>query len=542
MALHDNPFLYDIEDEDGARKPREAENPFLSEDEDEDINEIEMLKDNISKRKNRKTLGDLKFPEEETESNTDNTRFNEPYESTPTTDTTPDDTSQDNDESIDDIFGNDNPFETLSETEVQQEDTTDGLEDFGEDPFAEPESNIYDYSSDTSEVNELEPTGHDDEALGQSTFSGFSVNKILETAIREGNISDVHIHTNQGVSFTRLGEIEHRPEFGVPEGRITRKVQRYLISHLLDQDFVREKDLDTSYVLREGVYKGSRFRLNLALHFEEVAMTFRIISDEIPKTETLEVEQELKDWFSLPSGLILINGPTGSGKSTTMASLMREVQLTKPKKIITVEKPIEYVYPNDGKGLVLQREVGKDTRSFGNGLSAAMRQAPKVILIGEVRNQDELSELLRAAETGHLAISTMHTNSVPTAINRIKSMFEGEEQKRVLLTLSDTIQGIMNQSLPKTVDGKGRFAVREILRVTPEIRNLIAEGNVLGIRAYQQKHKITMEHKLAEAVWQGRCTLEVGREQAVTPEDFDQYLSDLQEEKGPGRVTREDMY
>lgn len=542
MALHDNPFLYDIEDEDGARKPREAENPFLSEDEDEDINEIEMLKDNISKRKNRKTLGDLKFPEEETESNTDNTRFNEPYESTPATDTTPDDTSQDNDESIDDIFGNDNPFETLSETEVQQEDTTDGLEDFGEDPFAEPESNIYDYSSDTSEVNELEPTGHDDEALGQSTFSGFSVNKILETAIREGNISDVHIHTNQGVSFTRLGEIEHRPEFGVPEGRITRKVQRYLISHLLDQDFVREKDLDTSYVLREGVYKGSRFRLNLALHFEEVAMTFRIISDEIPKTETLEVEQELKDWFSLPSGLILINGPTGSGKSTTMASLMREVQLTKPKKIITVEKPIEYVYPNDGKGLVLQREVGKDTRSFGNGLSAAMRQAPKVILIGEVRNQDELSELLRAAETGHLAISTMHTNSVPTAINRIKSMFEGEEQKRVLLTLSDTIQGIMNQSLPKTVDGKGRFAVREILRVTPEIRNLIAEGNVLGIRAYQQKHKITMEHKLAEAVWQGRCTLEVGREQAVTPEDFDQYLSDLQEEKGPGRVTREDMY
>lgn len=573
MTLEENPFLNDADEEDLFSR-KDNDNPFVDSEDDDD--EVALIR-NKSRQKTdggiaqalssipspsspqtvrpRKTLSGFKFPDDDTpsfnkSSQPDFTDYNDEEDESASPETPPHSDNANADASAgfsvsndddDDIFDDDdNPFEALSEDDVQQEDTDDGLDAFGGDPFSVDLDEDDDDSYSFNDMPETEDNEYaNDTRLGQSVFSGFDIDKILETAIAEKDVSDVHVHTDQGVAFTRLGEIERRPEFGVPEGRVTRLVQRYLITHLQDQDFVREMDLDTSYVLKNGPYKGSRFRLNLALHFEEVALTFRLISDEIPTPESLGIEQELKDWFSLPAGLILINGPTGSGKSTTMASLMREIQLRRSKKIITVEKPIEYVYPDDGRGIVLQREVGKDTRGFGRGLSAAMRQAPHVILIGEVRDHSELSELLRAAETGHLAISTMHTNSVPTAINRIKSMFSGEEQTRVLLTLSDSVQGIMNQSLLKTTDGKGRFAVREILRVNAEIRNLIAEGDVHGIRAYQQRHKITMEHKLAEAVWQGRCTFEAGREQAVTPEDFDQYLLELQEEHGPGNVIRE---
>lgn len=193
--------------------------------------------------------------------------------------------------------------------------------------------------------------------------------------------------------------------------------------------------------------------------------------------------------------------------STTLASMIREIQLKYPKKIITVEKPVEYVYGVTGRAVVLQREVGRDTKSFSAGLDSAMRQHPDVILVGEVRNKEEANALLYASDTGHLAFSTMHTNSAADTLNRIKRMFTGDEQIRVLGDLSESARGFVNQLLVPSPDGKSRFAVREILDLEDEgVKDLIRHGNVRGLRDYQMEQEITMEHELLKAVLDGSTT------------------------------------
>lgn len=209
--------------------------------------------------------------------------------------------------------------------------------------------------------------------------------------------------------------------------------------------------------------------------------------------------------------------------STTLASIMRRIQLNRPAKIITIERPIEYIYGNDGKALITQREVGGgDTRTFANALTSAMRQAPDIIMIGEVRNQTEVSELLRAAETGHLAVSTMHTNSAAMTLNRIMSLYEGtSDQPRILSTLGDVARGFANQVLLKSPDGKSRYAVREVLDVNEEVADLIRAGNVQGIVNYQMKNEITMEHELVRAVKAGKVGYSSARDNATNLPRFE---------------------
>lgn len=213
--------------------------------------------------------------------------------------------------------------------------------------------------------------------------------------------------------------------------------------------------------------------------------------------------------------------------STTMSSILRDIQLHQSKKIITIEKPIEAVYPPDGKSMVIQRAVPDDCLTFENGLTGAMRQNPDYILIGEVRNNLEVSEFLRAAETGHLAMSTIHTVNNVTTLNRIRSLFEGNEQKRILATLGDVLRGIMNQALVKTKDGKSRFAVREILTIDYKIRKLIAEDRFDEIRQYQEENRMTMEHKLCEAYISGKCHLKEARSKAPDQIYFDHLLENV---------------
>ena len=171
---------------------------------------------------------------------------------------------------------------------------------------------------------------------------------------------------------------------------------------------------------------------------------------------------------------------------------------------------MEFLYPFDGRALVVQREIGQDARSFSSALDSAMRQAPDIILVGEVRNEEEVDALLRASETGHLTLSTMHTKSAASTINRIKSLYSGSDQLRVLASLSDVARGFANQVLVKDKQG-GRFAVREVLSVDEEVSDLIASGDVAGIRRYQIEHEKTMEHGLADAVLRGKCTLDEAR-------------------------------
>lgn len=239
-----------------------------------------------------------------------------------------------------------------------------------------------------------------------------------------------------------------------------------------------------------------------------------------------KIKDNYKDYFcfevdSKSHTYLIGNTFTITHNSTTMASILREIQLTQEKKIITIEKPIEAIFPDDGKALVVQRAIPEDCVDFEFGLTGAMRQNPDYILIGEVRNQTEVSEFLRAAETGHLAMSTIHTVNNVTTLNRIRSLFSGEEQRRILATLGDVLRGIVNQQLVMRKDGTGRFAVREALTIDYKIRRLITEDNFQAIRDFQEANGKTMEQQLAKAVLADKCTLEEARSKAPDQIYFD---------------------
>ena len=245
-----------------------------------------------------------------------------------------------------------------------------------------------------------------------------------------------------------------------------------------------------------------------------------------------EIEDDFNDYFCFEvsgDSKTYMVGETfiPTHNSTTMASILRDIQIHQSKKIITIEKPIEAIYPSDGKSMIIQRSVPEDCLTFGNGLTGAMRQNPDYILIGEVRNHVEVSEFLRAAETGHLAMSTIHTVNNVTTLNRIRSLFQGEEQKRILATLGDVLRGIVNQALVKTKDGKSRFAVREILTIDYKIRKLIANDKFDEIRKYQEDNRLTMEHKLCEAFIEGKCYLDEARSKAPDQIYFDYLLKNV---------------
>lgn len=353
----------------------------------------------------------------------------------------------------------------------------------------------------------------------------FNLDLIISDAIEAG-ASDVHITGGQEIYFTINGDTKSRPEYGVPNQEVVMDFGEGLLTNLQYSEFTKDRDYDFAYTVVRGPYSGRRLRGHIGRSLSQEYFTFRIISDKIPSIEELEVEREILEWFKVPDGLVLICGATGTGKSTTLASIIRDIQLREFKKIVTIEKPIEYVYPVDGNSLIVQREVGSDCVSFNDGLTAAMRDAPDIILIGEVRNNEEVSELIRAADQGHIAVSTMHTNSVSTTINRIQSLFSGDERIRILSTLSDSLKGLGNQVLVKDKKG-GRFACREILTINEEIRDLILSGDVRGIRRYQTKHKSTMEYSLAKAAIKGRCTVKEARSRSSRPDEFDTAFKEL---------------
>mgnify|MGYP001043621295 FL=1 len=351
----------------------------------------------------------------------------------------------------------------------------------------------------------------------------FHLDRILTDAIVMG-ASDVHITANQVVSMSINGDIVRNTEYMIPDREIMDQiVTNGILSNQQQQILNRDLEYDGSYELMHGPLKGRRTRINVGLSFSNYFIVFRIINDYIPSIEEIGLEDEILEWAEYPSGLFMLCGPTGTGKSTSLAAIIQNIQQTKSKKIITIENPIEYIYSDDEPSLVVQREVGGDTRGFYEGLTSAMRQNPDVILLGEVRNTEEVTELLRAAETGHLAISTMHTNSVPTTINRIQNLFEGNEQRRIMSTLADTLRGLGNQVLVKTPDNNGRFAVRELLTINSEIKDYILKGDIRAIRNYQERHGLTMEHGLAKAVREGKCT----RDEAFRHTVYPDYLREL---------------
>jgi twitching motility protein PilT len=292
--------------------------------------------------------------------------------------------------------------------------------------------------------------------------------------------------------------------------------------------FEADLELDCSYAVRGA----ARFRVNLYQQRDAVGAAFRAIPYEIKSLEALGVAPVVASFAGLPRGLVLVTGPTGSGKSTTLAAIIDLANRTRSDHIMTIEDPIEFLHRHK-KSLVNQREVGTDTHSFGEAMKHVLRQDPDIILVGEMRDLETISVALTAAETGHLVFATLHTQDAAQTIDRIIDVFPAHQQNQVRTQLSATLQAVVCQTLCKKATGKGRVVATEVLIATPAVRNLIREGKAHQIysamQAGAQLGMHTLDQNLAELVRVSKITYEVGLEKCHHVPDYNQLT---------GRVTR----
>jgi twitching motility protein PilT len=299
-------------------------------------------------------------------------------------------------------------------------------------------------------------------------------------------------------------------------------IQRMLYAILTQKQrerFEEELELDFAYALPGR----ARFRVNLYRQRDALGAAFRLIPYEIKALEDLGVPPSVANFSMLPRGFVLVTGPTGSGKSTTLAALVDLANRNRRDHIMTVEDPIEFLHTHKAC-LVNQREVGEDTWSFQNALKHVLRQDPDVILVGEMRDLETISVALTAAETGHLVFATLHTQDAAQTIDRVIDVFPAHQQQQIRVQLAGAIQGVVCQTLCKTFDGKGRAVATEVLVATPAIRNLIREGKTHQIYSALQagaRHGMhTLDQHLAELVKAGRITYETALDKCHHVEDF----------------------
>lgn len=270
-----------------------------------------------------------------------------------------------------------------------------------------------------------------------------------------------------------------------------------------------------------------RFRVNAYIQRGSYGMALRIIPLEIPTMQQLGLPSVISDLTRLPRGLILVTGPTGSGKSTTLATMIDQINRERNVHIMTLEDPIEYLHRHQ-KSIVNQREIGSDSQSFSSALRGALRQDPDVILVGEMRDLDTISIAITAAETGHLVLSTLHTLGAAKTIDRIIDVFPPYQQQQVRVQLASVIQAVISQQLLPKADGKGRVAAHEIMIATPAIRNLIREDKIHQIDTSIQtggKFRMqTMDSSLVDLYNRGLIRKDIALTQAVSQEEIKKYI------------------
>lgn len=346
--------------------------------------------------------------------------------------------------------------------------------------------------------------------------------ELLEVVVDRG-ASDLHLTTGTPPAI-RLNGVLHRLENYEPLE--PDQLQRMIYSILTQRQRERleqDLELDVSYALPG---KG-RFRVNVYFQRDALGAAFRMIPFEIKSVEQLGLPRQVEDFARLPRGLVLVTGPTGSGKSTTLAALVDIVNSERDQHIMTVEDPIEFLHKHK-RCIVNQREVGHDTHSFADALKHVLRQDPDVILVGEMRDLETIQTALTAAETGHLVFATLHTQDAPQTVDRVIDVFPPFQQQQVRVQLAVTLQGVVTQQLLPTADGKGRAAAAEIMIATPAIQNLIREAKIHQIYSSMQagaKHGMhTMDQHLTELVRVGRITYETAADRCHSIEELNRML------------------
>jgi twitching motility protein PilT len=306
--------------------------------------------------------------------------------------------------------------------------------------------------------------------------------------------SDIHLTVGVPPILRINGELKRYGQDSLMPKEIEEMAQTIIPENMWDQ-FKEKGELDFSY----GIPGVSRFRINTYMQRACVAMAIRIVPTRIPSLEELDLPQTLTQIAEKPQGLVLVTGPTGSGKSTTLASVINYMNQTSRKHIITLEDPIEYLHKH-GNSIIDQREVGFDTNNFANGLRAALRQDPDVILVGEMRDLETIQTAITAAETGHLVLGTLHTSSAPATINRIIDVFPPSQQPQVRIQLASVLVSIISQRLFKTIDNKGRKAATEILVNNPAVANLIRNEKIHQIVSIMQTSRALGMHTLESSI------------------------------------------
>ena len=345
----------------------------------------------------------------------------------------------------------------------------------------------------------------------------------LFNMMKEQGASDLHLSTGNPPIFRQHGEMV-RLNFKTLGHDELKTILFEILSEKQKAHFEETKDLDFAYEV-PGL---ARFRGNIMMQYRGIAAVFRIIPSKILSADELGLPEGVRRMTNFKKGMVLVTGPTGSGKSTTLAGMIDLINSTRKEHILTFEDPLEFIHENK-MSLMNQRQIGEHTESFASALRAALREDPDVILVGEMRDLTTIQLAMSAAETGHLVFGTLHTSTAAKTVDRIIDVFPTDQQEQVRAMLSESLKGVICQQLLKTTDGKGRIAALEIMLGTPAIGNLIREGKTFQIPSIMQTAKKDgmqlMDQHLLDLLKTKKVNPEEAYRCAVDKKQFEQYLT-----------------
>jgi twitching motility protein PilT len=368
--------------------------------------------------------------------------------------------------------------------------------------------------------------------MGMSLDFAAVLNRMVEI-----RASDVHLSPGFAPAVRTRGKITPLDDYPPLTPQDTREIVYSILNDSQRKTFENNLQLDLAYAI-PGV---ARFRVNVFFQRGAISAAFRHIPEKIESLESLGLPQILEEFCRKPRGFVLVTGPTGSGKSTSLASMIDLINEERAEHILTIEDPIEFLHRHK-QCIVNQREIGSDAIDFAGALKSALREDPDVILVGEMRDLETISTALTAAETGHLVFATLHTQSTAQTVDRIIDVFPPHQQQQVRMQLSIALQGIVTQQLVPTADGSGRVCATEVLVPTPAVRNLIREGKTHQIySAIQTSGSVgmqTMDSHLAQLVRMGKVSPQLALQRSTVPEELKRLLGPL---SGNGAGTQSGM-
>jgi twitching motility protein PilT len=348
------------------------------------------------------------------------------------------------------------------------------------------------------------------------------VAELLDVVLERG-ASDLHLTVGAPPTIRLHGDLERLSEYPIMTPRALQGMIYAILPQKMRERLEQELELDMSYALPGR----ARFRVNVYFQRDSLGAAFRLIPYEIKTIDDLQLPNVVGDLARFPRGFVVVTGPTGSGKSTTLAGMVDIVNKERAAHIMTVEDPIEFLHKHE-RCIVNQREVGADTHSFSQALKHVLRQDPDVILVGEMRDLETIGTAITAAETGHLVFATLHTQDAPQTIDRIIDVFPPHQQQQVRVQLATTLQGVVTQQLLQTADGQSRVVAVEVLICTPAVRNLIREGKVHQIYSIMQAGgrfgMQTMDQSLANLVKAGHITQQLAYERCHDAEELNRLI------------------